>query len=146
MNSNIPCFFLLQFYFLLSLAFESLKEGILTKCLAYFNKEWHTEVIVDAGPEGLGAVLVQVNPNDKSDRKVSTLDAKSCALRQECSLMSSVATANARRMVSRRCGAVSDTGCICLANRLFWLPITAPSSSSLVMQRQDHQRELNDGV
>jgi hypothetical protein len=51
-------------------AFESLKEDILTKCLAYFNKEWHTEVIVDAGPEGLGAVLVQINPSDKLDRKV----------------------------------------------------------------------------
>ena len=51
-------------------AFNKIKTLISTKCLAYFDKTWLTEVIVDASPHGLGAVLVQVNPNDKNDRKI----------------------------------------------------------------------------
>jgi hypothetical protein len=42
-------------------AFDKLKADISTKRLAFFDKNWNTELIVDAGPKGLGAVLVQVN-------------------------------------------------------------------------------------
>jgi transposase InsO family protein len=51
-------------------AFDKLKSSINTKCLAYFNLAWNTEVIVDAGPQGLGAVLVQSNPDDSRDRRI----------------------------------------------------------------------------
>jgi hypothetical protein len=51
-------------------AFEKIKDAISTKCLAYFNKEWLTEVIVDASPVGLAAVLVQINTVNLKDRRV----------------------------------------------------------------------------
>jgi len=51
-------------------AFEDLKKGLTTNKLAYFNPAWHTEVICDASPVGLGAILVQVNPEDPNDRVI----------------------------------------------------------------------------
>jgi hypothetical protein len=45
-------------------AFMQLKEAISTKCMAYFNTEWNTEVHVDAGPAGVGGVLVQHDPKE----------------------------------------------------------------------------------
>ena len=38
--------------------------------MAYFNKKWETELKVDASLVGLGAVLVQIKPNDPKDRRV----------------------------------------------------------------------------
>lgn len=46
-------------------AFDNVKESISTKCIAYFNKDWETELEVDAGPEGLGSILKQYNPDNK---------------------------------------------------------------------------------
>ena len=40
---------------------RDLKEAISTKCMAYFNINWETEIICDASPVGLGAVLCQYN-------------------------------------------------------------------------------------
>ena len=51
-------------------AFTALKQAISEKCLAYFNREWRTEVWVDASPVGLGAVLVQLNACDPADRRI----------------------------------------------------------------------------
>ena len=48
--------------------FEMVKNTILTTALSYFNKKWETVLEVDAGPEGAGAVLYQVEP-DKPDSK-----------------------------------------------------------------------------
>ena len=50
--------------------FGSLKELISTKCMAYFDKDWETEVIVDASPVGLGAVLCQFNPKNPKERHI----------------------------------------------------------------------------
>ena len=36
--------------------------------MAYFKTNWNTELVVDVGPTGLGAVLVQTNPSDKKDK------------------------------------------------------------------------------
>ena len=51
-------------------SFDEVKNAISTKCMGYFNKEWRTEVIVDASKVGLGAVFVQHNPNDPKDRRI----------------------------------------------------------------------------
>lgn len=49
---------------------EAVKKALVTEALAFFNIQWLTEVTVDASPVGLGAVLGQVNPVNKRDRKV----------------------------------------------------------------------------
>lgn len=51
-------------------AFVKLKAGLTTNKLAYFNPKWHTEVICDASPVGLGAILVQVNPDNPEERVI----------------------------------------------------------------------------
>ena len=51
-------------------AFEELKSLISTKCMAYFNLQWATELVVDASPVGLGAVLCQFNPEDSKERSI----------------------------------------------------------------------------
>jgi hypothetical protein len=50
-------------------ALDELKRAISTNCMAYFNKKWETELIVDASPVGLSAVLAQVNLEDNRDRR-----------------------------------------------------------------------------
>ncbi len=42
--------------------FEQLKNAISTNCVAYFDKSMETEVVVDASPVGLGAVLGRFEP------------------------------------------------------------------------------------
>jgi transposase InsO family protein len=49
-------------------AFEQLKGLISTRCMSYFRPDWVTEVIVDASPVGLGAVLCQYNPLNPMER------------------------------------------------------------------------------
>ena len=41
-----------------------LKEAATGEILAYFNTKFKTELVVDAGPVGLGAILMQQNPED----------------------------------------------------------------------------------
>jgi len=47
-----------------------LKAQFTTNKLGYFNPKWLTEVICDASPDGLGAILVQVNPDNADEKKV----------------------------------------------------------------------------
>ena len=51
-------------------AFVNLKAGLTTNKLAFFNPKWHTEVICDASPVGLGAILIQVNPDNPEERVI----------------------------------------------------------------------------
>jgi hypothetical protein len=51
-------------------AFEALKNLISTKCMSYFRKDWNTELITDASPVGLGAVLCQYNPKNTEERHI----------------------------------------------------------------------------
>ena len=51
-------------------AFESLKELISTRCMGYFRVDWETELITDASPVGLGAVLCQYNPKNPEERHI----------------------------------------------------------------------------
>jgi hypothetical protein len=48
---------------------EQIKETISVKALAHYNTEWLTELIVDASPVGLGAVLGQRNPATKTKQE-----------------------------------------------------------------------------
>ena len=50
--------------------FNMIKSTILTTSLSYFNKEWDTVVEVDPGPEGVGAVLYQVEPNKPQSKHI----------------------------------------------------------------------------
>ena len=49
-------------------AFKAVKASIEHRSLAFFNVKWHTELIVDASPIGLSAVLAQVDPENKNVR------------------------------------------------------------------------------
>ena len=51
-------------------AFEAIKNAVSTKSLAYFNCKWQTEVVVDASPVGVCAVLRQINPKQPDDVRV----------------------------------------------------------------------------
>ena len=48
--------------------FNMIKDTVVTTALSYFNTKWDTVLEVDAGPEGAGAVLYQVEP-DKTNTK-----------------------------------------------------------------------------
>ena len=43
---------------------------ILGKGNAYFDDGWHTELVVDASPVGLSAVLGQSNPRSVDERRI----------------------------------------------------------------------------
>ena len=49
---------------------EKVKEALIGAALGHFSVEWETEVVVDASPTGLGAVLRQHDPADSSQRRV----------------------------------------------------------------------------
>ena len=51
-------------------AFDALKNLITAKCMSYFRKDWETELITDASPVGLGAVLCQYNPKNPEERHI----------------------------------------------------------------------------
>ncbi len=57
-------------------AFNQVKKSISEKAMAYFNKDWSTELEVDAGPEGLGAVLKQFNPENDNERSIVTFKSR----------------------------------------------------------------------
>jgi hypothetical protein len=50
-------------------AFDQLKSSISTDCIAYFDKSMDTEVVVDASPINLGAVLGQFDAADPNRRR-----------------------------------------------------------------------------
>jgi hypothetical protein len=38
--------------------------------MSYFNQKWQTEIVADASPVGLGAILAQANPSNIEERKI----------------------------------------------------------------------------
>lgn len=56
---------------------KKLKAAFTKDSLAYFNPAWDTEVFCDASPVGLGAFLVQSDPNDPSDKRVIAFASRS---------------------------------------------------------------------
>ena len=51
-------------------AFKNVKNSLTTNSLAYFDPNLNTELVVDASPVGVAAVLLQVDPLDKNKRNV----------------------------------------------------------------------------
>lgn len=51
-------------------ALKKVKQAITSKYIAFFNKRWNTELVVDASPVGLGAVLQQRTPTDAGDVRI----------------------------------------------------------------------------
>ena len=51
-------------------AFNDLKEAISTKATAYYNRDWKTILITDASGVGLGAVLIQEDPDNEKNRVI----------------------------------------------------------------------------
>lgn len=51
-------------------ALKMLRESIIKFALAPFRRSWHTEVIVDASPVGIGVVVGQVDPANKHNRVI----------------------------------------------------------------------------
>lgn len=47
---------------------EKIKTSLSTDAIAYFNPQWDTEVICDASPVGVAAVLCQVDPFNQKNR------------------------------------------------------------------------------
>ena len=48
-------------------SFITLKESIITNCMAFFKTKWHIFLFSDAGPDGCAGMLTQENPKDISD-------------------------------------------------------------------------------
>jgi hypothetical protein len=57
-------------------AMSKIKAGIITSALGFFDRDWCTEVIVDASPVGLAAVCTQFNPENSNERKIVTFVSK----------------------------------------------------------------------
>ena len=45
--------------------------------LSYFDKNFKTFLVVDASPIGLGAILMQENPQDKTDIRIIAYSSRS---------------------------------------------------------------------
>ncbi len=50
-------------------AIQDVKQAVIQHALSLFNSNWHIEITVDASPCGLGAVLGQINPERRNDKK-----------------------------------------------------------------------------
>ena len=51
-------------------AFNIFKRAVTDFAMGYFKLDWVTQLWVDASPVGLGAVLVQINPQNTNDRHI----------------------------------------------------------------------------
>lgn len=51
-------------------AFNIIRQSLTSDALAYFDREWITELVVDASPSGLGAILRQRNPKNLLHRVI----------------------------------------------------------------------------
>ena len=51
-------------------ALAKMKEALTNEAMAFFNKDWITELTTDAIPTGLGAELSQIDPSDHTRRQI----------------------------------------------------------------------------
>jgi hypothetical protein len=57
-------------------AFDDIKQTIIKTCLGHFNREWNTQVIVDASPKGVACYVVQYNPKKTTERHLLACGSK----------------------------------------------------------------------
>ena len=55
---------------------DAIKAALTTRSIAYFNKNWRSEVTVDASPVGLGLVFAQYDPENPSKRHIVRYDSR----------------------------------------------------------------------
>lgn len=53
-------------------AMQAIKQAFKRDAFAFFDKDWLTELTVDASPVGLGVVLAQINPQNPKIRRIVT--------------------------------------------------------------------------
>jgi hypothetical protein len=58
-------------------AMDKIKNSLTTSAIAYFNKNWRSEITVDASPDGLGFVFAQYNPKNKDEKHIVLYDSRS---------------------------------------------------------------------
>ena len=59
--------------------FNMIKDTVVTTALSYFNTKWDTVLEVDAGPEGAGAVLYQVEPDKTNTKHIVSFWSQACS-------------------------------------------------------------------
>lgn len=64
-------------------ALKDLKEAATGKILSYFDPNFETELVVDASPVGLGAMLRQINPKDSDDKRVLAYASRALSLPEQ---------------------------------------------------------------
>ena len=51
-------------------AFDKIKTELVTHSISYYNKAWNTELVTDASPVGLAAVMTQFDPDNPTKRHI----------------------------------------------------------------------------
>ena len=60
-------------------ALDHIKQALTEKALGHYRPDWSTEVVVDASPRGLGAILRQHEPADDRQRHVVCFKSRTLA-------------------------------------------------------------------
>jgi hypothetical protein len=61
-------------------AFESIRTATLARSIGRFNESWTTELIVDASPEALSALLTQFNPAKPEEKHIVNISSRSLSV------------------------------------------------------------------
>ncbi len=59
-------------------ALDEIKNNLTNEAMVYFDPKWETELAVDASPDGLGAVLAQINPENRNDKRIISYASRLC--------------------------------------------------------------------
>ncbi len=59
-------------------ALDEIKNNLTNEAMAYFDPKWETELAVDASPDSLGAVLAQINPENRNDKRIISYTSRLC--------------------------------------------------------------------
>jgi len=53
-----------------------IKNSLTTRAVAHFNINWLSQIVVDASPVGMGAILQQINPDNRNDTRIINFSSK----------------------------------------------------------------------
>lgn len=57
-------------------AFDQIKANIIDQAMGYYDKNWTTNIEVDAGPEGISSIVWQSNPKPPHETKIIKFDSR----------------------------------------------------------------------